>query len=63
MEPDGWHADAWRSAMIAATIANCRPHAKRKLKPSDFILKLAPKRRQTFAEQQSVFTKLMSGEK
>lgn len=37
MEPWGFHADAWRMGVIAATTANYSGRVKRPLKPSDFL--------------------------
>ena len=37
LEPWGWDAQNWRMGVVAATVANYSGHAKKALKPSDFM--------------------------
>jgi hypothetical protein len=43
LEPWGWHADAWRMGVLAATTANYSGNVKKALKPSDFMPSDKPK--------------------
>jgi hypothetical protein len=55
LEPWGYHADAWRMSVVAATVANYSGRVKKAVKPSDFLPK--PRKKLTPAEMRKMLKK------